>query len=79
MDSIFQKGASTGNKADPKDVSREMRHLKGPNGERHFMSKEFLTEQQKSPATFLECLIKGDLRLTRNPLNLLDMSVQWKN
>ena len=46
LDSIFQKGASTGNKADPKDVSREMRHLKGPNGERHFTPKEFLTEQQ---------------------------------
>lgn len=42
----FQIGQETGIKADPEDVSQDMRHAKMENGERRFTVDEFMTSQQ---------------------------------
>ena len=42
----FQIGMETGLKADPEDVSQDMRHAKMENGERRFTVDEFMTSQQ---------------------------------
>jgi len=44
----FNIGETTGRKADPVVVAKEMMHARGNDGERLFSSDEFLTSQQIS-------------------------------
>ena len=46
LDAKFQIGQESGHKADPEEVSREMRYARKENGGRLFKVEEFLTPQQ---------------------------------
>ena len=46
LDDRFTLGQETGNKADPENVAKDMRHAKNMEGERRFTVDEFLTPQQ---------------------------------
>ena len=46
LDAKFQIGQESDHKADPEEVSREMRYARKENGERLFNVEEFLTAQQ---------------------------------
>ena len=43
---VFQKGEHTGHKADPDDVSKEMRKARNTDGSRLFQASEYLTSRQ---------------------------------
>ena len=46
LDEKFRIGEETGNKADPEQVAKDMRHAKEEDGSRKFTSAEFLSPQQ---------------------------------
>jgi hypothetical protein len=46
LDEKFDLGVTSGNKADPAQVARDLRHARNEHGERRFKIEEFLTPQQ---------------------------------